>query len=92
MCSLEPGHIGLFPLQFSKTNKVSDPSYPSLTQYTGGQGGYEEKPKQRRSERQVVEEYRGRGGGGALCECRNCQQERKYERKRRKKSEKVTWS
>ena len=76
----EPSHVGLFPLQFSKTNKVSDPG--SLG--TGGPGGYEERPRQRRSERPAVEEYGGRTGRevGPHCECRNCQLERKYERKR----------
>ena len=93
----EPSHVGLVPLQFSKTNKVPDPSYPSLAHYpgdNGGPGGYEERPRQRRSERPALEEYGGRTGreGGPYCECRNCQLERKYERKRRKKSEKVTWS
>lgn len=87
--SAEPSHIGLFPLQFSKTSKVSEPVFARVTQE------YEERPRQRRSERRAVEEYGGREGareGGAPCECRNCQLERKYERKRRKKSEKVTWS
>ena len=102
MFSAEPSHIGLFPLQFSKTNKASEPVFARVTQYpeevggTGGAGGqtgpgYEERHRQRRSQRRAVEEFRGREGG-AHCECRNCQQERKYERKRRKKSEKVTWS
>ena len=97
MFSAEPSHIGLFPLQFTKTNKVSEPMFASVTHYQGGpggQGGYEERPRQRRSERKAVDEYGVRAGreGGAHCECRNCQLERKYERKRRKKSEKVTWS
>ena len=88
MFSAEPSHIGLFPLQFSKTSKVSEPVFARVTQQ------YEERPRQRRSERKAVEEYEVRAGreGGAHCECRNCQLERKYERKRRKKSEKVTWS
>ena len=36
----------------------------------------------------------GAAGGEAdqQCECRNCQTERKYERKRRKKSEKISWN
>ena len=55
---LQRSHVGLFPLQFSKTNKVSDPG--SLG--TGGPGGYEERPRQRRSERPAVEEYGGRTG------------------------------
>ena len=61
----EPSHVGLVPLQFSKTNKVPDPSYPSLAHYpgdNGGPGGYEERPRQRRSERPAVEEYGGRTG------------------------------
>ena len=93
----EPSHIGVFPLQFSAPTK-SEEQLASLAQY-----GYEEKPKHKRqgdrTKRVTMRETEGREGREgrdgreqALCECRNCQLERKYERKRRKKSERVTWS
>ena len=67
MFSPEPSHVGLFPLQFSQANKMAEPVFASLTHFQGGpggQGGYEERPRQRRSERKAVEEYGGRRGEG----------------------------
>ena len=43
-------------------------------------------------EREEVPEVKNRFLGEEQCECRNCQAERKYERKRRKKAEKISWN
>ena len=89
MSLAEPSHIGLFPLQFREPTQSEEQLAASMVQYSGRQ----RRDRTRRVTLRETEEREGREvRETAQCECRNCQLERKYEKKRRKKSERVTWS
>lgn len=100
---LEPSqHIGVFPLQFPATKGAQLGSGYPETEYSRenvressrdlSRSGRERLRELRDRERQEVPEVKNRFLGEEQCECRNCQAERKYERKRRKKAEKISWN